>query len=169
MNIPAHIPDKQLVRYVLEKSEQSGCRETWFVEDIEPWDVTNEHVRLNLTKYRLPTHERIEKVLETNVSRLRWVLLVSAEVRAGSASGYIIMNKRVFKLNYAWGGLSSKEDYHTRESYSVQIEGRGCERFINSYVQQIIKEEGEISCVGSILGFSYMHTIKPYMMTRKKK
>lgn len=167
MNIPSHIPNKQLVRYVLEKSKTKGSGERWFIETIEPWGVTSEQVRLNLTNYKLPTHEEIEKVLKRKVSRLRWVTLVNAEVGAGQAKGWIIVDKRVFSLTYAWGGLNSKGDYHIRESYSVQIEGRGCEKFITSYVKQIVQCEGRKKCFGNLLDFFYMKTIKPYRLGDK--
>ncbi len=169
MKIPDHIPKSPLTKYVLAKGSIKGNGEAWFIEDIEPWDVTNEYVRLNLTNYRLPTHEKIERVLKNKVSKLRWVTLVNAEVRPGGAKGWMITGKRVFHLNYAWGGLNAKENYNRRESYSVQIAGKGCEQFINSYVKQIIREEGQKRCLGTDIGFLFLKKIKPYDLKRKGK
>lgn len=139
-------------------------KEKWFIEEIEPWDMSFSKACLHLTNYKLPTHRDIEEVLGKKVSKLRWVVLEGAKVGAGHASGKIVIGRRTFNLTYAWGGINSKEDYHKRESYTVQIGGRYCEKFLTSFAVLINKDEGGgKNCVGRVL-FPFMHGIKPYKL-----
>lgn len=139
-------------------------KQKWFIEEIEPWDMSFSSACLHLTNYKLSTHQDIEEVLGKKVSKLRWAVLEDAKIDAGSASGRIVIGRRTFKLTYAWGGINSDENWHKRESYTVQIGGRYCEKYLTDLVTQINEDErwGR-KCVGSIF-FPFLNAIKPYRL-----
>ena len=152
-------------------------KEKWFIEDISPWDMSAESVCLHLSNYKLLSHEEIEKKYGKKISELRWVELEDAEVKAGGASGLLIVDGEKFKLTYAWGGLNSKEDYHIRMNYTVKVEGEDCEKFFRSLGTRIAEVEGVTPCRGSQLNavtpedpiFSpFLYTVRPYKERRKK-
>ena len=138
--------------------------EIWFMEEISPWDMTSNYACLYLTNYKLPTHETLEKKLDKKVSRLRWVVLKDATIELGYAKGMLIIEGKKFNLTYAWGGLNSKENYHVRESYTVQIKGKNCGRYFTNVAKRINKIEGELHCIGNLIKlFPFMNRIKPYL------
>lgn len=140
-------------------------KETWFIEEVDPFDIKKEEACLHLTKYKLLTHEEIEIKLDKEISRSRWVTLVDAKVGCGYASGKIIVEGKTFDLSYAWGGLNSREDYHIRESYTVQIKGSKCGEFFAALARKINDVEGKKDCIGNSLGvFTINKRLKPYKL-----
>ncbi len=139
-------------------------KEKWFIENIEFWD-TEEGINLDLTNYKLPTHKRIEQVLNQEVSRLRWITLEDAEIASGHAKGTLLSEHKKFNLTYAWGGLDSKENHLIKESYSVQVKGENCEDYFTALAKRIIETEGKKKCLGNLIDlFPIMHEIKPYRL-----
>ncbi len=137
--------------------------EIWFIEEISPWDMRSNSACLHMTNYKLLAHEALEKKLDKKISRLRWIVLKDATIGLGYAKGILIIESKKFNLTYAWGGLNSKENYHIRECYTVQIKGKNCGRYFTNLAKRINKIEGELHCIGNIIKlFPFMNRIKPY-------
>lgn len=137
-------------------------KERWFLEDVSPWDSTSTHGVIDLSNYRLPS---LEKLAAKKISSLREVFLVDAIVKPGKASGEAIIDGKIFQLTYAWGGINSKEDYHRRESYSVQIKRSNCGRFLFNLAKRINKAEGKRNLgiwLHLRLHLPFVTRVKPY-------
>lgn len=137
---------------------------TWFIESVDPFDIKEDEACIYLTNYNLPTHEEIERKLDKKISRSRWATLTDATIGCGHAKGKITVENRTFDLSYAWGGLNSREDYHTRECYTVQVKGPGCGEFFTALARKINSLEGEKDCLGSSVGFTINKRLKPYKL-----
>ena len=76
-------------------------KEKWFIEEISAWDMTSTIACLHLTNFKLPSHQEIEDILDKEISKLRWVKLIDAEVGLGKASGFLITtDDKKFQLVY---------------------------------------------------------------------
>lgn len=140
-------------------------KKKWFIEKIDPWDISPSEVCLHLTSYKLPSHQATEKLLGRKVSKLRRVTLVDARVEPGRAEGQIQVNKRRFNLTYAWGGINSKENWHKRESYTIQVRGSECEKFFIDLIKQINaleKPKKRVEAISTL--FPFIDCIKPYRL-----
>ena len=137
----------------------------WFIEEVSAWDMTSTKACLHLTNYKLPIHKEIEKGMDREISKLRWVSISKASVGLGFASGRMTVDGKEFDLTYAWAGLNSKENYHIRESYAVMVKGKNCGRFFTNLAKRINKIEGEAHCMGNLIGlFPFMKRVRPYRL-----
>ena len=152
------------------------AKEIWFLENISPFDMEEKSSDVYLSNYNLLSHEEIEKKEGKKISKLRWVTLQGAELKAGGAKGLFRGDGGTFELSYAWGGLNSPEDYHIRQSYTVRIRGKGCEKYFRNLGQQIAKVEGEKPCMGTQMNQAtsydpvwspFLHKVRPYKERKK--
>ena len=138
---------------------------TWFIEEVNAFDIKEDEACIHLTNYKLPAHGEIERKLDKKISRSRWATLTDATIGCGHAKGKITIEGKTFDLSYAWGGVNSREDYHIIECYTVQVKGSGCGEFFTALARKINNLEGEKDCLGNSLGiFVVNKRLKPYRL-----
>lgn len=118
--------------------------EMWFIEEISPWDMKPLNVDLKLSNYKLLSHTELEKKHNAKISRLRNIVICYETIEPGRAVGFINIANHLFKLEYAWGGLTIKDQlFNKRKSFTVKISGLYCEKFFREIGKEINKHEGK--------------------------
>jgi len=153
-----------------DKSMKNKIKSKWFICELESFDITPTTCCLSLSNYKLVSHEILEKNYNRKISKLRWVELIDEKIEPGYASGDIIITGKKFKLKYAWGGLNiDGENFNDRETFSVKIEGRGCEKFILDLSHKINEEEKHSHCLFTLMEMPYSQDIIPCRTSRVVK
>lgn len=118
---------------------RSGIVKKWFLEGIDYFDLNEEknEISIHISDYNLPNHKIIEKNTEKKISKQRWVYPVFYRISAGYASGILFMDSKFYKIIYSWGGLNSKENWHHRENYTVQIKKKNIGKHIKALSDKI--------------------------------